>query len=114
MNAERGIVRTQAHTIRLATPQRTEESRRVAPTPMMAPVMVWVVLMGMPAMAVPRRVAAPAVSAQNPPTGLSFVILCPIVLTIRQPPAMVPSPMAAWQIKMTQKGMLKLAKYPDL
>ena len=43
-----GIVSTQAHTTRPATPHRTAESRRAAPTPTMAPVMVWVVETGMP------------------------------------------------------------------
>ncbi len=36
--------------------------------------------------------AAPA-SALNPPIGVSLVILVPIVLTMRQPPNMVPSAM---------------------
>ncbi len=43
-----GIVRIQAQTIRPATPQRTAESRRVAPTPTIAPVIVCVVLTGTP------------------------------------------------------------------
>jgi len=34
-------------------------------------------------------------------------MLCPMVRTIRQPPAMVPSPMAAWQLKTTQIGTWK-------
>ena len=68
-NADAGMVNTHAHTIRVATPQRTAESRCVLPTPTMAPVMVWVVLTGIPARAVPNNVMAPAVSAQNPPTG---------------------------------------------
>ena len=55
-----GIVSTQAHTTRVATPQRTAESRRVAPTPTIAPVMVWVVDTGMPAAEVKKRVAAAA------------------------------------------------------
>ena len=38
-----------------------------------------------------KRVMAPADSAQNPPTGLSFVMRCPMVLTMRQPPNAVPS-----------------------
>jgi hypothetical protein len=38
---------------------------------------------------------APAVSAQKPPKGWSFVILVPIVLTMRQPPNIVPSAIAA-------------------
>ena len=43
MAAAAGIVSTQAQTIWRATPQRTADSRRVAPTPTMAPVMVCVV-----------------------------------------------------------------------
>ena len=44
--AAAGIVSIHAHTIRPATPQRTADNRRVEPTPMMAPVIVWVVLTG--------------------------------------------------------------------
>src|SRR6185437_7750863 len=84
--ADAGIVRTQAHTIRVATPHRTAERRPVEPTPIMAPVMVCVVLTGMPLKARKKRVVAPAASAQKPPTGLSLVILEPIVCTMRQPP----------------------------
>src|SRR5271169_5890815 len=84
--AEAGMVSTQAQTIWVATPQRTAERRWVVPTPTMAPVMVWVVLTGIPARAVPKRVMAPAVSAQKPPTGLSLVIFEPMVCTMRQPP----------------------------
>ena len=43
-----GIVSTQAQTIWPATPQRTADSRRVAPTPTIAPVIAWVVLTGTP------------------------------------------------------------------
>ena len=67
--ADAGIVRIHAHRMRPATPQRTAESRCVVPTPTMAPVMVCVVLTGIPACAVTQSVMAPAVSAQNPPTG---------------------------------------------
>src|SRR5579859_5065291 len=94
------MVNTQAQTIRLATPQRTAERRVVDPTPTMAPVMVCVVLTGMPREARKKRVAAPALSAQNPPTGLSLVILEPMVWTMRQPPKYVPSPMAALAPRM--------------
>ena len=48
MSADAGIVSTQAQTICPATPQRTADSRRVAPTPTIAPVIVCVVLMPMP------------------------------------------------------------------
>ena len=46
--AAAGIVSTHAHTICRATPQRTADSRRVAPTPTIAPVIVCVVLMPTP------------------------------------------------------------------
>lgn len=95
INADSGMVSTHAQTIEFASPHRTEDNLLVAPTPMMAPVIVWVVLTGMPAIAVPSNVMAPAVSAQKPPTGLSLVIFWPIVFTILQPPDMVPSAIAA-------------------
>ncbi len=84
--AEAGMVRIHAHTILRATPHRTAEKRCTAPTPTIAPVMVCVVLTGIPASAVPNRVNAPAVSAQNQPKGFNFVILEPMVCTMRQPP----------------------------
>ncbi len=46
--AAAGMVMTQATTMRWAMFQRTAEARREAPTPTMAPVMVWVVETGMP------------------------------------------------------------------
>src|SRR5512141_49980 len=98
--AEAGMVSTQAQMMRVATPQRTADKRLVAPTPTIAPVMVWVVLTGIPANAVPNRVTAPAASAQKPPTGFSLVIFEPMVRTIRQPPRYVPSAMAALADRM--------------
>ena len=47
--AEAGIVMIHAQTIRRATPQRTADSRWIAPTPIIAPVIVCVVLTGIPA-----------------------------------------------------------------
>src|SRR5438552_658585 len=89
------MVRIQAHTIRVATPHRTAESRRVAPTPMIAPEIVWVVDTGTPPNDAPRMEIAAAASAQKPPTGCSLVIRIPMVFTIRHPPARVPAAMAA-------------------
>ena len=77
-----------------ASPQRTAENLCADPTPTIAPVIVWVVETGMPNPEARNRLIAPPVSAQNPPTGLSLVIFCPMVLTIRQPPNIVPAPMA--------------------
>ena len=104
MSADAGIVNIHAQTMRPATPHRTAESLLVAPTPTMAPVMVCVVLTGIPKIETPISVAAPAVSALKPPGGLSLVILIPIVCTIRQPPAKVPPAIAAWQVTITQNG----------
>jgi hypothetical protein len=77
--AAAGIVKTQAQTIRPATRHLTADSRATDPTPVMAPVMVCVVETGIPANVAPNKVSAPAVSAQNPPTGRNFVIFEPIV-----------------------------------
>src|SRR3989442_15970136 len=49
--ADAGIVMIHAQKILRATPQRTADNRRVAPTPMMAEAMTCVVLTGIPASA---------------------------------------------------------------
>src|SRR5689334_17996199 len=95
---------TQATTIFEATFQRTAETLRAAPTPTIAPVMVWVVETGTPRNVAANNVMAPPVSAQNPCIGVSRVMREPIVLTIRQPPNRVPNPIAAWQLSTTQNG----------
>jgi hypothetical protein len=66
MKAAAGIVTIHATTIRLATFQRTDETLRAAPTPMMQPVIVWVVETGMPRCVAANSVMAPPVSAQKP------------------------------------------------
>src|ERR1700730_6678837 len=99
-----GSVRTQATTMLLATFQRTADTLCAAPTPTIDPVMVCVVETGMPNQVAAKTVIAPPVSAQNPCTGVSRVILEPIVCTMRQPPNSVPRPMAAWQVITTQNG----------
>src|SRR6185295_10733505 len=87
-----------------ATPQRTAEARRAAPTPMIEPVMVCVVDTGMPSQVAPNSMIDPPSSAHTPCLGESLVIFDPIVWTIRQPPISVPSPIAAWQDSTTQNG----------
>src|SRR5947207_14163281 len=77
--AAAGMVRIQAHSILPATRHLTADSRVVEPTPAIAPVIVCVVETGIPRNVAPNNVAEPAVSAQNPPTGRSFVIFDPIV-----------------------------------
>ena len=95
MIAEHGIVNIQAHTIRPATPHRTALNRFSEPTPTIAPVIVCVVLTGIPKADVTNSIIAAPDSAQNPSTGLSFATFCPIVLTMRHPPNMVPNAIAA-------------------
>src|SRR5262245_44473649 len=53
ITADAGIVRTHAHTTRPATPHRTARGPRVEPTPTIAPVIVWVVLTGIPSHVAP-------------------------------------------------------------
>src|SRR3954452_780313 len=98
---------TQAYTIELATFQRTAETRRAAPTPTMAPVMVWVVDTGTPRKVAANSVAAPPVSAQNPCIGVSLVIRNPMVRTMRLPPIRLPTAIAAWHDSTTQNGTEK-------
>ena len=62
MLAAAGMVSTQAQMMRPVTPQRTDESFVVAPTPTIAPVMTCVVETGMPQSALRASVVAPAVS----------------------------------------------------
>lgn len=92
--AETGIVSTQAHNRLIVTPHRTAETRLTTPTPMIDPVMVWVVETGIPKCSVIPSVMAPAVSAPTPSSALTLVILVPMVLTIFQPPLMVPNAIA--------------------
>ena len=65
---------------------------------------VWVVLTGTPRLVAISTVIPPAVSAQNPPNGRSFVIREPIVFTIRQPPIAVPSAIAMCAASTIQSG----------
>ena len=99
------MVRIHAQTIRPATFQRTERRRRREPTPMIAPVIVWVVETGIPKWAAPNSVTAPAASAAKPHIGCKRVMRDPMVWTMRQPPDKVPRPMAAWASKTIQNGM---------
>src|SRR5450755_3975456 len=97
--AETGMVRIQAHNRLMVTPQRTAESLLVAPTPIMEPAMVWVVLTGIPNFSLINNVMAPAVSALTPSSGVTFVIRVPMVLIIFHPPLNVPR---AIQVKLAR------------
>ena len=100
-----GMVNTQAHKRFTVTPHLTADKRLVAPTPMIAPVIVCVVLTGILKCSVRNRVIAPAVSAATPSKGVTLVIRVPIVFTIFQPPLMVPKAMAIKQEMGTQSGI---------
>ena len=65
ISAEQGIVINQAQTTLLATPQRTAESRRVAPTPMIAPV-----IMDMPLFTLPCGRTSPVRPDAEPGVGV--------------------------------------------
>lgn len=99
-----GMVKIQAVIKLLVTPQRTAESLLVAPTPIIAPVIVWVVLTGIFKNSVKYKVKAPAVSATTPSKGVTFVMRVPIVFTIFHPPDIVPKEIAVKQAKATQSG----------
>ena len=90
ISAEKGIVKTQAHTIVPASPHFTADARFIEPTPIIAPVIVCVVDTGTPIDDDTKRLIAAEVSAQKPSIGFNFATFCPIVFTILQPPNMVP------------------------
>src|SRR3546814_18404455 len=79
ITAAAGNVTTQATTMLLATFHRTADSRRDAPTPMIAPVIVCVVDTGTPSPVAPNSVIAPPVPAQHTCAGLSRVLFRPTV-----------------------------------
>ena len=61
-----GMVSIHAHNRLTVTPHLTADNRLVAPTPMIDPVMVCVVLTGILRASVTNKVMAPAVSAATP------------------------------------------------
>jgi hypothetical protein len=71
---------------------------------MIAVLMVWVVLTGMPSREANSIVEAAAVSAAKPWYGSSFTIRMPIVRMILHPPADVPAAIVSEQIRITHHG----------
>src|ERR1700722_4823490 len=95
-SAAPGNVRIQAYTMRRAQTHRTACQPRVAPTPEIAPAIACVVEMGTEAGAAGPIALPPANSAENPPIGRRWgVIRDPMVFTIRHPPSIVPTAIAA-------------------
>ena len=66
INILTGIVRTHAHNNLAPTPHLTAETLLVIPVPIIAPVIVCVVLTGIPKASVPKSRIAPDVSAATP------------------------------------------------
>lgn len=89
-----GMVIIQAQSKFTVTPHRTADRRLVAPTPMIDPAIVCVVLTGIFMLSVMKSVMAPADSAATPSKGVTFVMRLPMVFTIFQPPLNVPSAIA--------------------
>jgi hypothetical protein len=92
----------------VATFQRTAAVLRAAPTPMIAPVIVWVVETGIPKCVTKNSVIAPPASAQKPCTGVQPSDSRSHRAHDAPAPAKVPNPMAAWQLKITQNGISKV------
>ena len=67
-----GMVKIHAQIMFPATPQRTAESLLVAPTPTIAPVIVWVVLTGIPATDAPIMAQAAAGFGAKTAHGTKF------------------------------------------
>ena len=99
-----GKVRTQARTISQATPHRTADKRRVAPTPRIDEVIEWVVLTGKPSRDALSMIEAAVVSAANPSIVRSFDILLPTVVITLLPPAAVPRAMVSPEMNITHRG----------
>ena len=70
---EIGMVIIHAHSNLRVTPHRTADTLLRIPVPMMDPVIVCVVLTGIPICAVENKVIAPAVSAANPSKGVRWL-----------------------------------------
>jgi len=109
-----GKINIQAATILPTIPQRTAESRLVAPTPMIAELTQWVVLTGIPNSEASSMTVAAEKSETKPWTGWRAVTLHPDVLTTRQPPIAVPELIANADTIIIHHGMCshRLA-YPE-
>ena len=88
-----GMVRIHDSTMRLAVTHFTDFMPSVRPTPMTPPVMVCVVLTGMPRNDVAIKVVAPANSAEKPLTGVILAKPPPMVLMTFLPPIKMPNDM---------------------
>ena len=88
-----GIVRIHDRTMRFAVTHFTDFMPSVRPTPMTPPVMVCVVLTGIPMNEVAIKVVAPANSAEKPRIGVILAKPPPMVLMTFLPPIRMPNDM---------------------
>src|SRR5690348_12490055 len=91
-----------------ATPQRTADTFFVAPTPMIADVIVCVVEIGRPSRDVANSTALATDSAAKPAGGSRWMTRRPSVRMTRQPPEYVPRPRTAADAQKTHSGMCVL------
>src|SRR5919112_5235253 len=106
MSAAAGNVVTQAMTMLPATFQRTAFSDFVAPTPMIAEVIVWVVEIGaFRTSALKYSTELATISAAKPSAGPRSMIFRPSVRMMRQPPAYVPAASTAAEVQNTHHGI---------
>ena len=101
------MVMTHAVIISRTTRHCTAFLPRVAPTPMIEPLMAWVDETGIPRAVTITRMALLAVAAQNPWYGRILVISFAILSTTCHPPKQVPSPIASAEVRITQGGISK-------
>ena len=80
--------------------QRTERTPLVVPTPRIAPVIAWVVEIGMPEVRRGDDRGRGGGLGAEAADGLQARDAEPIVFTIRHPPNIVPSAIATWQMRM--------------
>jgi len=107
------MVMTHAVIISRTTRHCTAVLPRVAPTPMIAPLIAWVDETGIPTSVTATRIALLAVAAQNPWYGRILVICFAILSTTCHPPKQVPRPIATADARMTHAGTAKVRRIPE-
>ena len=93
MTSVTGIVSIHDRIMRRAVIHFTDFTPSVSPTPITPPVMVCVVLTGIPKNEVTIRVVAPANSAEKPLIGVIFDNPPPMVFITYLPPMRIPNDM---------------------
>ena len=108
--AQEGHVRTDAATTCPATPHRTAENRFVAPTPMIAEPIAWVVETGIPRLAAAHHGRGP-VLPRNPARARDWSSACPRSDDALFP-TIVPSPITSAAETIIQSLMVRFSTFP--